>query len=80
MAPGLHLKVQTYSEILRMTVAYAAAASLLRALVEWRELHAAGVPLSSATSAVAWTRPRPHVACAQDKTRRQIHCHTLHSV
>ena len=50
MAPGLHLKVQTYSEILRMTVAYAAAASLLRALVEWRELHAAGVSLSPATS------------------------------
>ena len=42
VAPGLHLKVQTYSEILRLTVAYAAAASLLRALVEWRELHAAG--------------------------------------
>ena len=42
VAPGLHLKVQTYSEILRTTVAYAAAASLLRALVEWRELHAAG--------------------------------------
>ena len=42
VAPGLALKVQTYSEILRMTVAYAAAASLLRALVEWRELHAAG--------------------------------------
>ena len=37
------MKVQTVSEMLRMTVAFAAVASLLRAMVEWRQLHAAGV-------------------------------------
>lgn len=42
VAPGLHMKVQTVSEMLRMTLAFAAAASLLRAVVEWRQLHAAG--------------------------------------
>ena len=42
MPPGLHMKVQTVSEMLRMTLAFAAAASLLRAVVEWRQLHAAG--------------------------------------
>ena len=43
VAPGLHLKVQTVSEMLRTTLAFAAAASLLRAAVEWRQLHASGL-------------------------------------
>ena len=42
VAPGAHIHLKSTSEMLRLTVAYAAAASVVRALVEWRDLHAAG--------------------------------------
>lgn len=42
VAPGAHLRLKSTSEMLRLTVAYAAVGSFLRALLEWRDLHAAG--------------------------------------
>lgn len=42
VTPGAHLHLKSTSEMLRLTVAYAAAASFMRALLEWRDLHAAG--------------------------------------
>ena len=41
VAPGAHIHLKSTSEMLRLTVAYAAAGSFLRALLEWRDLHAA---------------------------------------
>ena len=42
VAPGAHVHLKSTSEMLRLTVAYAAAGSFLRALLEWRDLRAAG--------------------------------------
>ena len=40
--PGAHVSVQSTSELMRVTLAYAAVQSMFRALRQWRDLHAAG--------------------------------------
>ncbi|KAK9815130.1 hypothetical protein WJX73_008307 [Symbiochloris irregularis] len=42
VTPGAHLHLKSTSEMMRLTVAYAAVGNFLRALLEWRDLHAAG--------------------------------------
>ena len=40
--PGAHISVQSTSELMRVTLAYAAVQSMFRALRQWRDLHDAG--------------------------------------
>ena len=40
--PGAHIGIQSTSELMRVTLAYAAVQSMFRALRQWRDLHAAG--------------------------------------
>ena len=40
--PGAHISIKSTSELMRVTLAYAAAQSMFRALRQWRDLHAVG--------------------------------------
>ncbi|KAK9908805.1 hypothetical protein WJX75_003140 [Coccomyxa subellipsoidea] len=42
VAPGANVSVKSTSELMRITLAYAAVQSVFRALRQWRELHASG--------------------------------------
>ena len=40
--PGAHISIKSTSELMRVTLAYAAAQSMFRALRQWRDLHTVG--------------------------------------
>ena len=40
--PGAHISIKSTSELMRVTLAYAAMQSMFRAMRQWRDLHAAG--------------------------------------
>ena len=42
VAPGANVSVKSTSDLMRITLAYAAVQSVFRALRQWRELHASG--------------------------------------